>query len=160
MKIAVLGLGEAGSAFARDLLKQGVEVSGWDPLPKELPENLSFAKSNADAVQDADIILSANLANIAHDIAKEVLPVLKPNQLFAEMNTGSPQLKKDVASILNTSGAKTVDVAIMAPVPPKGLGTPVYVSGEGAQHFADAMIPLGMPVTIIEGDVIKVLLLL
>lgn len=31
MKVAVIGLGEAGSHFANDLAELGVEVSGWDP---------------------------------------------------------------------------------------------------------------------------------
>ncbi len=152
MKIAVLGLGEVGSAFARDLLQQGIEVTGWDPEPKDLPKGLNFAASNADAAKGADIILSANLASVATDIAKEVAAVLKAQQVFAEMNTTSPQLKKEVATIIASSGAKAVDVAIMAPVPPKGLATPVYVSGDGATAFSDAMTPLGMPVTLIEGE--------
>ena len=31
MKIAIIGLGEAGSHFANDLVEMGLEVSGWDP---------------------------------------------------------------------------------------------------------------------------------
>jgi len=31
MKIAILGLGEAGSHFANDLIDLGLEVNGWDP---------------------------------------------------------------------------------------------------------------------------------
>lgn len=153
MKIAILGLGEAGSSFARDLLKQGVKVKGWDPEPKNLPEGLEFAKNNTDAAQGAHIILSANLAGVALDIARELLGHLTPSQIFAEMNTGSPKLKTDVAEILKPTGAKVIDVAIMAPVPPKGLGTPMLVSGEGSDQFAQIMRPLGMPVTVIEAEV-------
>ena len=153
MKIAVLGLGEAGSAFARDLLKQGVQVSGWDPEPNVLPEGLELASSNAEAAKDADIILSANLASAALDIASEVSSVLGPNQYFAEMNTSSPQLKRDVANALDLSGAKVLDVAIMAPVPPQGLATPMYVAGEGTEEFVSMVRPLGMSTTVLDGGV-------
>ncbi|MEZ4630704.1 MAG: NAD(P)-binding domain-containing protein [Deinococcales bacterium] len=152
-KIAMLGLGEAGSAFARDLLKQGVQVNAWDPAPKHLPAGINFAQSNAEAARGADIILSANLAAVALDIAHELLPALSPEQLFAEMNTASPKLKQDIAELLRPTGARVIDVAIMAPVPLKGLGTPMLVSGEGAKDFAKLMRPLGMPVSVVEGEV-------
>jgi 3-hydroxyisobutyrate dehydrogenase-like beta-hydroxyacid dehydrogenase len=151
--IAMLGLGEAGSAFARDLLAQGVRVRGWDPAPKHLPEGLEFANSNADAVLGADVVLSANLAEVALDIAAELASVLTSGQIFAEMNTTSPKLKQDVEVILKPSGAAVVDVAMMAPVPPKGLFTSMLVSGAGAATFAQIMRPLGMDVMVLEAGV-------
>ena len=33
LRIAVLGLGEAGSEIARDLVAAGVDVRGYDPRP-------------------------------------------------------------------------------------------------------------------------------
>jgi 3-hydroxyisobutyrate dehydrogenase-like beta-hydroxyacid dehydrogenase len=37
-------------------------------------------------------------------------------------------------------------VALLAPVPDRGLRTPALASGAGARAFADAVGPLGMPV--------------
>ena len=60
MKFAVLGLGEAGSRFANDLAELGHTVKGWDPnLRYLLNKSVYFAKSNVEAVKDADIIFSA-----------------------------------------------------------------------------------------------------
>ncbi|MCB0167587.1 MAG: NAD(P)-dependent oxidoreductase [Anaerolineae bacterium] len=153
MKIAMLGIGEAGRTIAADLIAAGVIVSGWDPEPKQIPPGVIFATGNAEAAQQADLILSINLAAAATDVAYNVLPILTPQQLFAEINTASPQTKRRVADILQPSGALVADAALMAPVPLRGLKTSVLVSGPGAQRFHTLMTPLGMPVTVLDEQV-------
>jgi 3-hydroxyisobutyrate dehydrogenase-like beta-hydroxyacid dehydrogenase len=46
-----------------------------------------------------------------------------------------------------------VDVALMSPVPGKGLRTPMLVSGPAAQRYADLLSPLGAEVTVQPGPV-------
>ena len=152
MIIAILGIGEAGGALARDLIVKGVEVRGWDPDPRNLPDGLDFAASNPAAVSGADIVLSVNWASVAIEVATEVAPVLQPDQLYADLNTASPQLKRDAAAIIEKTGALFIDGALMSPVLPKGLGTPLYASGSGAKTFAEVMAPLGMPVTFLDDE--------
>jgi len=152
MIIAILGIGEAGGILARDLIAKGVHIRGWDPEPHNLPDGLDFAESNPAAVADADVVLSVNWASVAIEVAKEVAPVLRPNQLYADLNTAAPQLKRDVAPIIEKTGALFVDAALMDPVPPKGLGTQVYASGNGAELFTEKMTPLGLPVTYLDKE--------
>ena len=92
MIVAVLGLGEAGSALAADLVAAGVTVRGWDPAPKALPPIPLAANAQA-AVQEAEVILSVNSAKVALAVATEVAPCLRQGQLFADMNTAAPALK-------------------------------------------------------------------
>ena len=154
MHIAILGLGEAGSTFANDLSAMGIAVSGWDPLPKRsLHENVHFAESNADAVKDADIIFSVNLSSASEAIAKEVLPVMNANKIYAEMNTSSPQKKIAVFNILKSSGVQYVDLAIMAPVPPKGIKTPFLASGPGAKKLQEKMERLQLDISFLSENV-------
>ena len=152
MIIAILGIGEAGGALARDLIAAGVQVRGWDPEPRMIPDELEFASSNPAAASGAEIVLSVNWASVAIDVATEVAPVLQPDQLFADLNTAAPQLKRDIAPIIETPGALFVDAALMDPVPPKGLRTQVYASGSGAEIFARKMSSLGMPVTFLDDE--------
>jgi len=152
MIIAILGIGEAGNTLARDLIAAGIQVRGWDPEPRNLPNGLDFASSNLDAVSGADIVLSVNWASVAIEVANEVAPVLQPGQLYADLNTAAPQLKRDIAPIIEKSGALFIDAALMDPVPPKGLGTLVYASGSGAELFTEKMTPLGMPVICLDGQ--------
>src|SRR5215216_1198171 len=152
MIIAILGIGEAGSTLARDLIAAGVQVRGWDPEPRMLPDGLDFASSNPAAASGADIVLSVNWASVAMEVAAEVAPVLQPEQLYADLNTAAPQLKREIAPIIEKTGALFVDAALMDPVPPKGLRTQVYASGNGAEMFAKKMSPLGMPVTFLDHE--------
>ncbi len=40
-------------------------------------------------------------------------------------------------------------MALLGPVPARGLRTPALASGDGAHAFADALGPLGMPVEVV-----------
>jgi 3-hydroxyisobutyrate dehydrogenase-like beta-hydroxyacid dehydrogenase len=154
LNIAILGLGEAGSRFANDLAEMGARVTGYDPVPlRALHPNVRLAGSNPEAAAQSDLILSVNLASVAELVATEVLPVLRPGQVFAEMNTASPETKKSVEKIIMQSGAETVDVAIMAPVPPKGIKTPFLLSGPGASKFSDTLNPFGLDITVVSDKV-------
>lgn len=148
--IAVLGLGEAGSHFANDLIALGFNVNGYDPEPKRsLHTNVRLMQSNAAAAREANLILSVNIASVALEVANDVLPVLKKGQVFAEMNTAAPQIKTDVASALAMSEALVADVAIMAPVPMKGIRSPFLVSGPGAITFSQMLNDHNLDITIL-----------
>lgn len=148
-KAAVLGLGEAGSAFARDLAGQGVRVVGWDPRVEAVPP-VEGAGNAVEAVQGAAVIISVNAAAVALNVAREVAPYITPEQIFADFNTGSPGLKRALADVIEARGARFVDVALMAPVPGRGLRTPALVSGSGARDFQSLLAPLGMPVEVVD----------
>lgn len=153
LKIAILGLGEAGSHFANDLVRLGVKIIGYDPNPlRKLDASIQLKSSNAEAVKDADIIFSANLSSVSVEIAEELTGVLKPNQFFCEMNTSGPEKKIKIAEILKPSGVKIIDLAIMAPVPPKGIFTPLLASGEYAAEFLDKVKSLNLDLKIIENS--------
>lgn len=150
LHVAVLGLGEAGSIFANQLAERGVTVSGWDPSPKrELHKAVRIAASNADAAKDADIILSVNLSSVSEQVATEVLPVLTYKKIYAEMNTSSPQQKQAIEKIIQPTGVLFADVAIMAPVPPKGIETPFLLSGTGASAFKNLLQPYGLSMDVL-----------
>jgi 3-hydroxyisobutyrate dehydrogenase-like beta-hydroxyacid dehydrogenase len=149
MKIAVIGLGEAGSHFANDLAELGVEVSGWDPeLRYKLHPEVSFALSNAEAIKDSDIVLSVNYSSESRAIAKELAPYLEASSVYCEMNTSAPSVKMEVEKILLRSGVRFVDLAIMAPVPEKGIKVPLLASGPGAKALSEIMKPFNLNLNI------------
>jgi 3-hydroxyisobutyrate dehydrogenase-like beta-hydroxyacid dehydrogenase len=141
--IAVLGLGEAGSAIAADLAAAGARVIGFDPA-QPAPDGVEPAADAPAAVAAADIVLSVNTAAVALEVAETVAPSLPPDCLYADLNTAPPALKRAVASAVAVGFA---DVALMEPVPDWGVRTPALASGDGAERFAAAFEPFGMPVT-------------
>jgi len=150
MKVAVIGLGEAGSHFANDLAELGVKVSGWDPeLRYKLHPGVIFAGSNPEAVRNANIILSVNYASESKAIARELVPYLEASAVYCEMNTAAPSLKMAVEKILQPSNVRFVDVAIMSPVPQSGIKVPLLASGPGAQALAEILKPYHLNLNIL-----------
>jgi len=142
MQFAVLGLGEAGSRFANDLIALGHTVAGWDPQPRrELDQQFVLATSNADAVSNAEIVFSANLPEVSESIAREVSQTLLPGAFYCEMNTSEPQMKQRIETILQGQPVNVIDLAIMAPVPPKGIASPMLASGPEAANLAQRLSP-------------------
>jgi 3-hydroxyisobutyrate dehydrogenase-like beta-hydroxyacid dehydrogenase len=143
--VAVLGLGEAGGRLAGDLAAAGVEVRGYDPDARAAALGDRAPDSEA-AVAGSDVVLSVNAAANALPAAREALPALSPGAIYADLNTAGPELKRELAALVEGGGAQFADVALLGPVPDRGLRTPALASGAGARAFAEAFEPLGMPV--------------
>jgi 3-hydroxyisobutyrate dehydrogenase-like beta-hydroxyacid dehydrogenase len=151
VRIALLGLGEAGSEIARDLVAAGADVRGYDPKGLTV-EGVDPRGSEAEAVADADLVLSANSSHDAMTALTNARSALRPGTVWADLNTASPGLKVRLEQEAG-AGVPVVDVALMSPVPGKGLRTPMLVSGPAAQRYADLLSPLGAEVTVQPGPV-------
>src|SRR5256885_1523945 len=136
--IAVLGLGEAGSAIAGDLAAAGVRVRGYDPAVTAAGPVLDTG-SEAEAAHGAHLVLSVNSAKAAVDALEAGLPGLladgrpRPDVLWADLNTASPGTKRQLASRAEDAGVPFADVAMMAPVPELGV-PPVMADASRALH--------------------------
>lgn len=148
--VAVLGLGEAGGAFAADLVAAGAAVRGYDPAVPA-PEGVVDCRDEADAAQGADVVLSVNSAEAAEDALRAGLPGTAASTVWADLNTSAPALKRRLAEIAGAGGVAFADVALMAPVPGRGLHTPMLVSGDGAARYAALLGPLGASVQVLDG---------
>jgi 3-hydroxyisobutyrate dehydrogenase-like beta-hydroxyacid dehydrogenase len=151
----VLGLGEAGGAIASDLVAHGVVTRGFDPEPSRVVAGVERSSSAVEAVANAEVVLSVNAQSVAVSVARSVAGSLTAARLYADLNTTSAEVKREVAAAIAPSGAAFVDVALLAPVPGLGLRTPCLVSGAGAERFAAVFGALGMPVealSVVPGD--------
>ncbi|MEO7123569.1 MAG: NAD(P)-binding domain-containing protein [Lacisediminihabitans sp.] len=147
MRVAVIGLGEAGAIYSSGLAERGVEVSAADPLVTVAPAGVRHASGIADAVSGAELVLSLVGAKAARAVLEETLPAMEASAIFADMNTGGPDEKKELAAAAAASGISFVDVAILAPVPRAGLGTPLLLSGSGASRLQLLLSELQIPAT-------------
>ena len=154
--IAVLGLGEAGSVIARDLTIAGTPVRGYDPAVTAAGPVLDTA-SEAEAAREAQLVLSVNSAEAAVEAFKAGLPGLlaggrpRPDVLWADLNTASPGTKRQLADLAADAGVPFADVAMMAPVPGRGLRVPMLASGTGAARYAALLRPLGAGIEVLDG---------
>jgi 3-hydroxyisobutyrate dehydrogenase-like beta-hydroxyacid dehydrogenase len=127
MRIAVLGLGEAGSIYARGLAERGADVVGFDPVVLEPPTGVTRLPSIGDAVDGAELVLSLVGATAADAVLGEALPRMAATAAFA-------------------------DVAVMAPVPRAGIETELFASGDGAETTADGLRGFGLPIRVVGAD--------
>jgi 3-hydroxyisobutyrate dehydrogenase-like beta-hydroxyacid dehydrogenase len=151
LTVALLGLGEAGSALAGELVAAGVFVRGFDPAAGNDVPGVHRAADARAAVEGSDVVLSVTAASAALDAAGGAAGGLREGQVYADLNSAGAALKRAVAEVVAPTGAQFADVALMGVVPRDGLHTPALVSGPGAEAFAQRLRPLGMPVEVL-GD--------
>ncbi|WP_284741357.1 NAD(P)-dependent oxidoreductase [Amycolatopsis sp. RTGN1] len=149
--IAVLGLGEAGSALARDLVAAGAVVRGYDPAVAAA-KGVVATGSEAEAAEGADLVLSVNSSAAAVGALEAGLAGLKTGAAWADLNTASPGTKRKLADIAAGHGVPFTDIAIMAPVPGRGLRVPMLATGVAAETVATTLNSFGAAVEVMAGD--------
>jgi 3-hydroxyisobutyrate dehydrogenase-like beta-hydroxyacid dehydrogenase len=148
--IAVLGFGEAGSLLARDLAAAGASVRGYDPKVPA-PAGVTAAGSDAEAVAGAGLVLSVNSASEALAALEASLDALAPGTAWADLNTAAPAVKRRLAVVGGERGIPVTDIAMMAPVPGKGLRVPMLASGEAADGVARSLRRYGADIEVLAG---------
>lgn len=151
LTIAVLGLGEAGGAISRDLTAAGAVVRGYDPAVPA-PDGVIGTSGEAEAVTDADVVLSVNSSHDALEALLAGASAVAEGAVWADLNTASPGLKRTLDGTAEKHRITFADVALMAPVPGRGLRTPMLASGAGAADVARLLGPLGARVEVLPGE--------
>lgn len=151
-RIAIIGFGEAGLIFAQDLAG-AAQITVWDKkfVNQETAHLRGRAKqigvrpadSLTDVLIDADLILSFVTASNALDVAEQAAPLMCAGQVFLDFNSVSPVTKRAAGHAIAKGAGEYLDVAVMAPVPPKRLDTPLLMGGRGAPHVASLLTSLG-----------------
>jgi len=146
VKIAVIGLTGPGGVIAAGLQAAGADVVGFDSAKIKRPP-VALADSVEAAVAVADVVLSINSLAVAARVAESVAAALKPGAVYADLNNGTPALKRRLAAIL--PAGSFVDVAVLKPGEDTGIATPMEVAGEKAAEFIHLMNPYGMDLRLV-----------
>ena len=153
--LCFIGFGEAGQAIAAGLRDAGTveKIAAWDLLFPQAEggklkaaadtNGVRCASSAADAVRDADMIISAVTAASSVDAADSVKAHLAGRPFFLDVNSVSPGRKQDTAKLL-ADAARYVDVAVLAPIYPARHQTPLLLAGPHAEAIAPTLAALGM----------------
>lgn len=156
MNITFIGFGEAGRAFADSLLVQGEHtITAYDRLDNAAmseamtSRGIHRATSPAEAVSGADWIISAVTADESLAAAESVADALEQGQVFFDINSVSPDRKRETAELVDARAARYVDMAVMAPVHPLGHATPVLIAAPTAQVLAEALAQVGFSLDVV-----------
>jgi len=161
VKVAFIGLGEAGTAFAPANtpsrgydLKLDEAATRAAKLADFAAAGVAPADSNAAAVADTPLILSLVTADQALAAAEATARSIAAGALYCDMNSVAPDTKRAAAALIEAAGGRYADVAVMAPVNPARHATPLLVSGPHTADAAAALRSIGfMKVEPVEGPV-------
>jgi 3-hydroxyisobutyrate dehydrogenase-like beta-hydroxyacid dehydrogenase len=163
--IGFIGVGEAGSTIAQGLRSAGVsrlcafDINTASPglgaiiQTRAAESQTRLVGSSAELAGVSDVILSTVTSSSALDAATQTAPFLTPRHTYADLNSVSPDLKREVEAIVAATGAGFVEAAVMAPVGPYGHRVPMLLGGSAAPAFVEALEPLGMHLTVLPGQV-------
>ena len=85
--------------------------------------------------------------------AEQNAPYLTAAHIYADLNSVSPGLKQSIARVIEASGARFAEIAMMAPVPPYGHKVPMLAGGAGAPEFVEKLAPFGISAEIVSSEV-------
>ncbi|HEX3377426.1 MAG TPA: DUF1932 domain-containing protein [Candidatus Acidoferrales bacterium] len=156
-QITLIGFGEVGWIFGHDFSTAGFQVSIYDILLNIEPSRaatLSKAQRAGvracdtleAAVLGTDLVISAVTASSALSVARRAVPFLRSEQIYLDINSVSPETKREIARTLSESAAMFVEAAVMAPVAPQRIKVPMLLGGAHASDAASALHGIGMNV--------------
>lgn len=138
MRVAILGLGEAGAMYARAFALAGHAVAGFDPRDVDVDAGVEKAGSVREAVQGSDLVLGLTTAKPSVAVAEEAAPALSAEAMYIDLNAAAPERKLEVAAALGET-AKVVDGAVIGSVQKFGAQVHVLLSGPYAEEAASML---------------------
>ncbi len=131
MKVAILGLGIIGEAWAKNLEDDKVPLLLWNRTPKE---RANFVADPVEAVRRAThIFLVVSDANAVAATLDRIVPVLRPGQVVIQSSTITPAAVKAAAEAVALSGAHFLDAPFTGSKPAaEQRQTVFYVGGDAA----------------------------
>lgn len=162
-RIAIIGFGEAGPAFAAGFLANGVgEVRAYDILIDDPSSSdairrkaealgVSACETNAAAVEGVDLVVSTVTADRAVEAARQSAATLRTGQIYLDLNSTSPRAKSEAAAAVAYQGAHYLDAVAMDTVPRHGYRVPLLLAGPMASATMPALTARGLNLELV-GD--------
>jgi 3-hydroxyisobutyrate dehydrogenase-like beta-hydroxyacid dehydrogenase len=152
-RIALIGYGEVGQILAADLHAAGArDVVLWDrlfPTAASAPSRAAaaskaqVANSMAAALERRSLVISAVTAANCVPTAREAAASIAPGTIYFDLNSVAPQTKRTAAAAIETGGGRYVEAAVMSPIAPKRIGSPMLIGGPHASAFEPLARELG-----------------
>jgi 3-hydroxyisobutyrate dehydrogenase-like beta-hydroxyacid dehydrogenase len=145
-RVALIGYGEVGQTLAADLHAAGVrDISAWDclfPLPASAPRraardcgHVQAASSMVDALIERTVIICAVTAANCIPAAREAAASMPPGTYYFDLNSVAPATKRAAAAAVEAAGGRYVEAAVMSPIGPKRIASPMLIGGPHGRVF-------------------------
>ncbi|MBE2242689.1 MAG: NAD(P)-dependent oxidoreductase [Burkholderiaceae bacterium] len=157
MKIAIIGMGEVGRAYARALHDAGYQLQLCDARPAPAASELAVGwkqplhASIGAWLTECEWILSCVTGAHALGVVEQSLPHAAKGATICDLTTASPDTKRAAARRAGEGAVRYVDVAIMGAVNLSQHRTPLLAAGIGSGEFADLLGKAEGKVRVIDG---------
>lgn len=152
--IGFLGFGEAARAFRQSLAATGSALAfiAYDiklhngheaEMRAAMRDGQVTVAETVEHLSQASWIFSAVTADQSLAAIEPLIPFLKDGHVVFDINSVSPGRKQCTATIVEASGAKYADMAVMEPVHPRGHATPALLAGKPADSLSGELRRLG-----------------
>lgn len=153
-RIALVGYGEVGQTLAADLHAAGWrDLVAWDRLfpdrtsgPARAAATSSHvrpASGMSEALRGRTLIISAVTAANCLPAAHEAAASLCADAFYFDLNSVAPQTKRAAAAAIDAAGARYVEAAVMSPIAPKRIASPMLIGGPHAEAFEPVALSFG-----------------
>ena len=154
LTVAVIGLGEVGRIYGAALHRAGHRVRGFDAYSSGPVDGVEVAPALAEAVADADVVLTLTAAAASRVVAESAAAHLKQGACYIDCTSSAPAAKRALAEVFtDRPDVALADVAILGPVIQFGAATPLMAAGPAAHTVAVLMEPLGGDIAIVDGAI-------
>lgn len=152
VRIAIIGCGEVGSAYAQALLDAAVhDIVLVDPHPPQRmlelagSHHLTIHAAPSAVLGAADVVWLCVAGDLAHEVLADVLPWLRDGVRVVDLTTASPRDKRRSADLMGHLGSY-VDAVIMGAIAMGGVSTPLLAAGPLAEGATAELVEIGAPV--------------
>ncbi|MFC1904855.1 NAD(P)-binding domain-containing protein [Chloroflexota bacterium] len=165
-RLGVIGFGEVGYHIAKGLKQAGIsQIIAYDNASRTKPAltqafqqkaesiGIKLATTPKELANGSDLILSTVIPKASVAATTEAAPFLTPAQLYVDLNSCSPETKKEGEAILKERGVRYVDGAILGAPLQLEHQAQIFACGEGAEEFRDTMSCFAMKIRVISGNV-------
>jgi 3-hydroxyisobutyrate dehydrogenase-like beta-hydroxyacid dehydrogenase len=135
-RVTIIGLGIIGSAWAKNLHADGLDVRAWNRSPKDFP---FYERDLAKAVQNAEMIIIVVADPPAvESILHTIVPHLKPGQMVVQSSTISAKWTHQFAAMVEKSGAIFLEAPFTGSKPAAEARKTVFYLGGTARQVEKA----------------------
>jgi 3-hydroxyisobutyrate dehydrogenase-like beta-hydroxyacid dehydrogenase len=146
--VGLIGYGEVGAIFAAGLhsgaraavsaydRKFNDPASGRQAFDACTTASVRAVRAMPELLPGMALVISAVTASSTLDVAEEAARHFPPGAYYLDVNSASPDTKRQCAQRIAAAGGRYVEAAVMTSVPPYGIKVPMLLGGEhaGAAH--------------------------
>lgn len=138
MNIGFIGLGNMGGPMARNLVRAGHTVTGFDPAAPA-PEGVTAAATAEDAAAGAEVVITM-LPNgaILRSVAEQVIPAMSPGAILLDCSTVDVDSARAAAEMAVAAGLRALDAPVSGGIGGADAGTLTFMVGGADDDLAVA----------------------